>query len=355
MKTLGQYDATTNPATISGTGKIIIGRPSQFNFVGGTANRNWDNPAHYSPALLPELGERVNVNATYIEAIAANFKGDMFLSNAKYILLRTTSTLAECKGPVTMEQGTSINYATSGTGFYLKAPIVLNGDITLFMSSANVAGSTMDLPGTFKGSYKVKLNNNRSGVINSGTVKLGGDNSNFTGIWDLTIPATTAGGSTQINGTVENAFGKGVINLASNNKALFNHAKCAGNELNMNITGTASAVLNVAVTVTKFTLNGTQLTNGTYSASTHPGLLTGTGSITVNTANLGLEEKVFLTNGILNINKNFEELEVYNLLGQKIYQTKVAKEINLNELKTGVYIVRYKMDGKYASKKVFKN
>lgn len=354
LQPIGQYSATTNPTTISGTGKIIIGRPSEFNFIGGTANRNWDNPAHYSPALLPELGEKVIVKDSYIEAIAANFKGDMYLSNAKYILLRTTNTLAECKGLVRMEQGTSINYATSGTGFYLKAPIVLNGDITLFMSSANTAGSTMDLPGTFSGSYKVKLNNNRSGVINSGTVKLGGDNTNFTGIWDLTIPATTAGGSTQISGTVENAFGKGTISLASNNKALFNHAKCAGNELNMNITGTASAVLNVAVSVDKFTLNGIQLANGKYDATTNPNLLSGTGSITVTGASLGLE-KVFLDQGILKANGNLETVEVFALTGQRVFQTKSATTIDLNSLKSGFYIVRYKIDGKTGATKVYKN
>jgi pectin methylesterase-like acyl-CoA thioesterase len=354
LKAMGQYDATTNPGTISGTGKIIIGRPSQFNFVGGTVNKNWDNSAHYSPALLPELGERVNVSTTYIEAVASVFKGNMFLSNGKYILLRTTSTLSECKGPVTMEQGTSINYATSGTGFYLNAPVILNGDITLFMSSSNVAGSTMDLPGTFSGNYKIKVNNNRSGTANTATVKLGGNNSNFIGTWDLSIAATTAGGSTAINGTVENAFGKGTINLASTNKAIFNHAKCAGDELTMNITGSASAVLNVAVTVKKFTLNGTQLANGTYNATTHPGVLTGTGSITVNSANLSVDEKVYLEYGMLRVNGILENLDVYSLSGQRVYHTKSAAEIDLNGLKTGIYIVRYRINGKQGAVKVYK-
>ncbi len=108
-----------------------------------------------------------------------------------------------------------------------------------------------------------------------------------------------------INGTVENAFGKGTISLAFNNKALFNHAKCAGDVLNMNITGSASAVLNVAVTVKQFTLNGTALAKGTYNATTHPGLLSGTGSISVDDT-LGIEEKVFLADGTLNTNGNLE-------------------------------------------------
>lgn len=355
LQPMGVYSATTNPGTISGTGKIIIGRPSQFTFIGGTTNNNWDNPAYYSPALLPELGEKVIVSGRYIEAVSSIFKGDMYISNGGYILLRKTS-ISECLGAVRMEQGTSLNYATSGTGFYLKANVILNGDITLFMSSSNAAGSTMDLPGTFTGSYKVKLNNNRANApLTPGTVKLGGDNSNFTGIWDLTTAATTAGASTQINGSVENAFGKGLINLAQNNKAIFNHAKCAGDELNINIVGSASAVLNVAVTVKKFTLNGTQLADGIYNATTNPGLLTGTGSITVNSSSLGIEEKVFLVNGGLKINGNLEELEIYNLLGQRMYQTNAAQEIDLKGFKSGVYIVRYKIDGKQGATKVYKN
>lgn len=354
LQPVGIYSSTTNATTISGTGRIIIGRPSQFTFIGGTLNNNWDNAAYYTPALLPELGEKVIVSGRYIEAVSTVFKGDMYVSNAGYILLRKTS-ISQCLGPVRMEQGTSINYATSGTGFYLNAPVVLNGDITLFMSSSNTAGSIMDLPGTFSGSYKVKVNNNRSGVINSGTVKLGGDNSNFTGTWDLTIAATTAGGSTQINGTVENAFGKGTINLASNNKALFNHAKCAGDILNMNITGSASAVLNVAVTVKQFTLNGAKLADGKYDATTNPGLLTGTGSITVNSTSLGIDQKVFLEYGMLRVNGELENLEVYSLTGQRLYHTNSAQEIDLKDLKSGVYIVRYKIDGKQGATKVYKN
>jgi len=157
-----------------------------------------------------------------------------------------------------------------------------------------------------------------------------------------------------INGFVENAFGNGIIDLAANNQALFNHAKCAGNVLNMKIAGTASAVLNVAVTVKEFILNGTPLGNGKYDATTHPGLLSGTGSITVNSS-LSIDDKVFLEYGMLRINGNLENLEIYNLLGQRVYQTKSAKEIELNELKSGIYIVRYKIDGKTGAVKVYKN
>jgi autotransporter-associated beta strand protein len=348
LQPIGVYSSTTNAGTISGTGKIIIGRTSEYNFLGGL----WDLVANYSPALLPLAGEKVNINGTSIETTLATFQGDMYIKNAGNIRLRQANSKAV--GPVRMEQGTFIIYATSGTGFHLNAPIILLGDITLFMSSSNVNGSIMDLPGTFSGNYKVKLSNNRAGTVNSGTVKLGGDNSNFTGTWDLTAASSTVGSSTQINGVVENAFGKGLISLAVNNKAIFSHAKAAGDELNLNIVGTASAVLNVDVTVKKFTLNGNSLANGTYNSSTHPGLLTGTGSIIVNSPALSADNKVFLADGILRFNGNLEKLEIYNLAGQRFQSPNNTPKTDLKWLKSGYYIISYQINGKPGSTKVYK-
>ncbi|PXY43500.1 pectinesterase family protein [Flavobacterium hydrophilum] len=350
LQPIGIYDAATNAATISGTGKIIIGRPSEFVFLGGL----WDDVSKYSPALLPKAGEKVNINSGItIETTLSQFEGDLYVKTGGTIRLRQTKD-SKCLGPVRMSQGSIITYATSGTGMYLNASIITEGDVSLTMSSNNVAGNTMDLPGTFTGSNKVIVRNIRD-FASTATAKLGGDNSNFTGIWDLTLAAANAGGSAAINGTVENAFGKATINLAATNKAVFNHAKCAGDELNMNITGSASAVLNTAVTVKKFTLNGILLADGTYSATTHPGLLTGTGSIIVNSASLGLNENVFLQdNGMLKVNGVIENLDVYSLAGQRVYHTKATAEIDLNGLKTGIYIVRYKINGKQGAVKVYK-
>lgn len=344
-KSIGQYDATTNPTIISGTGKIIIGRPSEFTFLGG----NWDNANNFSPALLPETGEKVIVSGVTIEAQSAPFYGDMFVQNGGSIRLRRADS--KSYGTITMYSGTNISYATSGTGFTLEAPIVLEGDIFLFLNSSNTGGSIMNLPGTFSGSYKITVRNTRD-VANSANADLKGNNSNFTGTWDLTVAAANANGFSTINGLVENAFGNGLIDLAVNNKAIFNHTKCAGDILKMNITGSATAVLNVPVVVKEFTLNGTKLGNGIYNATTHPGLLSGTGSITVDSS-LSIENKVTLENGILRSNGKLECLEIYNLLGQQIYQTNSNFEVDIKWLKSGIYIVRYKIDGVMGATKIY--
>ena len=349
LQPIGQYSATTNPATISGTGKIIIGRPSEFLFIGG-ANGNWDNPVHYSPALLPLAGEKVIVSGLSIEA-QLSFAGDMYVQNGGNIRLRRSDS--KCLGPVRMFQNTNINYATGGAGFSLDAPIILEGDILLLLNSSSTSGSIMNLPGTFTGGYKVTVQNTRN-VVNSATVNLGGNNSGFTGTWNLTVAAANVDGFSAINGLAENAFGNGLIDLAVKNKAIFNHAKCAGNVLKMNIVGSASAVLNVAVKVKEFTLNGTKLVDGKYDAATHPNLLTGTGSITVDSTTLGLE-KLFLDQGMLRVNGELENLEVFSLTGQRVHQTKTATNIDLNGLKSGIYIVRYQIEGKQGAVKVYKD
>ena len=349
LQPIGQYSATTNPATISGTGKIIIGRPSEFLFIGG-ANGNWDNPVHYSPALLPLAGEKVIVSGLSIEA-QLSFAGDMYVQNGGNIRLRRSDS--KCLGPVRMFQNTNINYATGGAGFSLDAPIILEGDILLLLNSSSTSGSIMNLPGTFTGGYKVTVQNTRN-VVNSATVNLGGNNSGFTGTWNLTVAAANVDGFSAINGLVENAFGNRLIDLAVKNKAIFNHAKCAGNVLKMNIVGSASAVLNVAVKVKEFTLNGAKLADGKYDAATHPNLLTGTGSITVDSTTLGLE-KLFLDQGMLRVNGELENLEVFSLTGQRVHQTKTATNIDLNGLKSGIYIVRYQIEGKQGAVKVYKD
>ena len=349
LQPIGQYSATTNPATISGTGKIIIGRPSEFLFIGG-ANGNWDNPVHYSPALLPLAGEKVIVSGLSIEA-QLSFAGDMYVQNGGNIRLRRSDS--KCLGPVRMFQNTNINYATGGAGFSLDAPIILEGDILLLLNSSSTSGSIMNLPGTFTGAYKVTVQNTRN-VVNSATVNLGGNNSGFTGTWNLTVAAANVDGFSAINGLAENAFGNGLIDLAVKNKAIFNHAKCAGNVLKMNIVGSASAVLNVAVKVKEFTLNGAKLADGKYDAATHPNLLTGTGSITVDSTTLGLE-KLFLDQGMLRVNGELENLEVFSLTGQRVHQTKTATNIDLNGLKSGIYIVRYQIEGKQGAVKVYKD
>ncbi|WP_163717527.1 pectinesterase family protein [Mangrovibacterium lignilyticum] len=279
IQSVGVYSASTTPDLITGTGQVIVGRPEVFTFIGGE-NGNWDNPAHFIPALLPEAGETVNCSME-METTSTEFTANVDVKSPGNIRLRGTHSAT---GTITMEDGTFFNYNTGGTGMTLNAPIEVAGDITMIMESDNTAGSTMSFGGPISGTGNIVVQNNGKGTVNTGTVALNGDNSGFTGVWDLTVASSkypTDDYISVIEGTVANAFGSGTIKAALNNKVIFSHAQAAGNKLTMELSDNAKAVLNENVTLEVLTINGTTYADGVYSSSTHPDYFEGTGNFLV--------------------------------------------------------------------------
>ena len=284
MQAIGEYTSATNPGLISGEGKIIIGRPDTFIFHRGS-NGNWDEPGNYTPALVPQAGETV-ICEEEMETTSTIFEADIILRGEGRLRLRgDASKNHTCSGTIYMEEGTSFRYNTSGTGMYLNAPVVVQGDVTMYMESGNSAGSTMILAGNISGSSKITALNNGKGTSNNGTLLLTGDNSGFTGTWDLTrysekYPSST-GYITYLEGESENAFGKGVIEGGLENRVIFSHTKAAGDSLDLYLNGSAKVVLNSEVAVKSYKLNGVNVEDGVYSASTNPELYEGIGKIIV--------------------------------------------------------------------------
>ena len=105
IQPLGEYTSVSNPGLISNSGKVIVGRPSVFNFIGGV-NGNWDNPAHFSPALLPLAGETV-ICGREMETTSTVFAADIRLQGAGKLRLRGAH---QATGTIFMEEGTSFSY-----------------------------------------------------------------------------------------------------------------------------------------------------------------------------------------------------------------------------------------------------
>ena len=212
MQNIGEYTATTNPGLISGSGKIVVGRPDTFVFH-RSGNGNWDNPANYTPALLPLAGETVICEAE-METTSTVFEADIIIQNTGNLRMRGAHT---CTGTIYMKEGTNFKYNTSGTGMSLNAPVVFEGDVNMIMESGNSDGSTLGLLGPVSGEAKITALNNGKGNVNTGTLLLSGDNSGFTGVWDATQYSTKhpsdPGYITLIEGDSENAFGKGSIQI----------------------------------------------------------------------------------------------------------------------------------------------
>lgn len=284
IQEIGEYTSSTNPNLITGTGKIIIGRPKTFVFHRG-ANGNWDNPEHYSPALLPESGETI-ICEEEMETTSTVFEADIILEGAGKLRLRgDPSKNHTSTGKIVMEAGTSFKYNTGGTGMYLNAPIFVQGDVTMYMESGNSSGSKLTLAGPISGTSKITSLNNGKGTPNKGTLVLTGDNTTFNGIWDLSKNSEKYPSSSNyislIEGKSENAFGNGSIVAGLKNRVIFSHSKAAGDSLVLTLNDDAKLILNVDVIVKNYILNGSPVDSGIYSATTNPELYEGNGKLTV--------------------------------------------------------------------------
>ncbi|WP_159523675.1 pectinesterase family protein [Sunxiuqinia indica] len=357
IQEVGTYTAATNPGLITGTGQIIIGRPSEFTFIGG-ANGNWDNPAHFVPALMPEAGETVNVSIE-METTSTVFEADIHLMSPGNMRLRGEHSST---GTITMEEGTYFTYSTGGTGFTLSAPITLAGDVKMTMASGNSSGSSMVLGGSITGEHTVTVINNGRGTVNSGTVVLRGDNIGFSGVWDLTSPSERYPNDnsyiTAIDGQSANAFGQGLIAAGLDNKIIFSHVDAVGDDINVELTGSARVVLNVDMNVKSLKVNDQNFGQGTYSATTNPEYFEGTGSITVSwpvgTNEIQQTNRIELLKNSILIHGDKSEVTVYSVLGSPVMNIKNKNTISLNGLKKGIYIIQYSIDGNSGTMKFSK-
>lgn len=272
IQTVGEYTSTTHPDLVSGSGKIVVGRPEQFIFIGG----KWDDVTKFSPQLLPEAGEKVLVEGE-METTSTVFVADMVLTSKGNIRMRGDHTST---GEIEMQTGSKINYATSGPGFNLIAPINVSGDVTMEMNSGNEAGNSLTLSGNIRGEGKVTVYNH-GGDPRVATLKLTGDNSIFSGSWDLTRASRNATATTAIEGLSANAFGTGSIVAGAGTEVIFSHSDAVNSHLNLTLNNGAVAILNEDVVIETLILNGETMTEGVYSMATHPNLFEGAGSFVV--------------------------------------------------------------------------
>ena len=332
------YDATTNPGLITGTGSVIVGRPSFFTFSSGT----WAEVASYSPSLLPEAGELVYCEGEMETAPTPNPADVIFVQNKGKLRMRNAADVST--GTLTFEGGNRISYATGGIGFGLEAPIILNADINFEMSSGNVAGSTMKLTGSITGDVTIYVKNTRSDPANDSKVWLGGDNSYFSGAWDVTTPATNPNGVVGIVGASANAFGTGTILVDKGNYVQFDHVNCVSQDNSVTLASGTKAVVNADVVVGSLSLGGTAYTSGTFTATSNPDYIEGTGSITIepnalyNTTTKSLN--IYYSDGIIFFQKQVNKASVYSIDGELIKNISInSNKVNFN-LPKGAYIVK---------------
>ncbi len=347
VQPVGEYSSVTNPGLISGTGKVIVGRPSVFIFTGATSGV-WDIATNYSPTLLPKAGETV-ICEKEIETTSTVFSANLILRGAGRLRLRGNH---KATGTITMEQGTVIAHSTSGTGMALDAPLQVEGDVEMIMESASTSGSSMKLEGPVSGNAIITPLNNGRGTVNTGTLVLKGDNSHFTGKWNLTKYSakypSVQGYQTRLEGAGEYAFGPSVIDAALKSRVIISHAKAASPVLTLNLRDSAKLVIQVPADVTTFVLNGQIIPDGIYSASSHPQFFEGTGTLTVGSRtglnNLLPGKPAVIHGHELQINGRDSRILIYNILGINLASFRNVHSVALENLPPGIYLIRYIID-----------
>ncbi len=352
LQPVGAYSASNLPGVISGPGKALVGRPDTFEFVGG-ANGNWDNPDHFAPALLPEGGETVFTKIE-METTAFVFPADVVVqAPGGRIRLRGVHSAT---GVIFLENGSSLGYATSGTGFTLNAAIQVSGATQLNMNSRAVPDHFMRLGGPIGGNGKITANNQRADTENTGIVELSGDNSAFSGIWDLTLQSANPNSIASIRGISANAFGHGTIEVGLENRVVLGHEKCAGDTLRVNLAGNSRILLDTNVAVNQAIINGSNLANGTYGTATNPTYFEGPGFLSVG-ASTAVEEPamkhyVYTSNNRLYVNGVKSCISIFAINGRVVISENKSKEISLEALPGGIYVVQFSIDGYEGTKKI---
>lgn len=363
LQPVGSYNATTHAGIFSGSATLTVGRPEIFSFIGGE-NGNWDVPSHFSPALMPETGETVEVSKE-IETTSTDFLANMIVKSGGNIRLRGEH---RSRGSVTMHEGTSIRYATSGTGFSLDASIFLEGNISLNLNSANTTGSSMNLSGSITGSEKVSIINSRTGIANKATVVLTGDNTGFGGIWNLSLPNGDPNGISAIEGASAHAFGSGMVIAGSKNQVVLNHPDCLPSAFTLNLSEDARLIINENITLDHLIYNDTDLPKGIYNSTSHPGVFEGNHSITVAIGGVvettpdpdpitgveeGIQKKIIVSEGQISIDSNVSEVVIYSLYGREMARYSNQQLIKLKGWPQGMYIARFLVNGRTNTKKLF--
>ena len=182
---------------------------------------------------------------------------------------------------------------------------------------------------------------------------LSGNNSGFTGTWDLTQYSTkyptVKGYFSYLEGANENVFGASQIAVGQKNKLIISHERAAYPKLTLTLTDSAKVVLNKIAIVSELWLNGQSVAGGTYSATNKPLIYEGTGAITV-IGGMGMLDRnkfepVRIWGGTLRVNGENSRVEVYNVLGSLVYNTKNVNSVQLNNFLSGIYLVKYVVDG----------
>ena len=270
----GTYTAANLPEYIEGMGTLTIVHP-QYPFLWTPQdNKQWNVAANYTPAILPMEGDTVIVT-TEIEAQTEDFPVIMYLDADNIRLRKTISRIKE----LYMAGGTSMSYASSGSNFEWDSPMHILGEASFELSGGGSV-NTLVLHGSIDGNASLTVQNQSKTACEAYLV-LKGDNSQYTGTFELTATPRTDGSKIGIQGDAAHSFGNATIHVGKNNCLVFNHAGAAGSNASIHVDDGGQIMMNTDGYINMLYINDEPQSGGEYNSGTHPEIFSGEGTLHV--------------------------------------------------------------------------
>lgn len=282
VQAASEYGGLSEPSSIT------LEKEEDIDFVfTGAENRSWDNPNNFLPIGIPLEGDTVSCRIE-METTNTDFAGSIVFSENGTLRLRGDHTAI---GTLIFKDKTKMYYYTGGSSMSLNAPLKIEGTLTCEMMSKTEGQTSLSLTGDISGNGTiVPFNIGQGEIWNVGVLELKGDNSAFTGTWDLTQQSSKYSEinyNSSIDANSENALGAGKLNIAQDNYITLNHARAAGDSLGVNVANNGKIVLNTTVNVQSLIINGEDYTEGVYDNKSNPTVFDGIGRIEVNSEYAG--------------------------------------------------------------------
>jgi len=225
---------------------------ASYEWDGGGSSASWLEAGNWNPDGVPTAAQTAYIrNGAVAEADGGVFAADLFLQSS---VLKVTA-------------GSTVSYLSVEKGKLLSdAAVTLNGKLATKDSVFIATSSTFTLAAQLQGVHVLTK-------TGTGNLVFTADNSNFSG--KLVIEAGS------IQASTANALGKSSVVVTSGAWLHLSHPSALSAKSSLSVTTGGGLLLNADITLSEFYIDGVLQEVGVYTATSHPNVISGVGSLQV--------------------------------------------------------------------------
>lgn len=223
-----------------------------YEWDGGGSSASWLVAGNWNPDGVPAAAQAAYIrNGAVAEADGGVFAADLFLQSS---VLKVTA-------------GSTVSYLSVEKGKLISdADVTLNGKLATRDSVFIAVSSTFTLAAQLQGVHVLTK-------TGTGNLVITADNSNFSG--KLLIEAGS------IQASTANALGKSSVVVTSGAWLHLSHPSALSAKSSLSVSTGGGLLLNSDITLSEFYIDGVLQEVGVYTATSHPNVISGVGSLQV--------------------------------------------------------------------------